>query len=86
MAVTAHLTLVAPDNEKCTVQSAPARLPRRKPNAEYRSREHLTEREVGQLIEAMKGNRWGHRDATMVLIAFRHGLCSRSVAAGSSFF
>ena len=27
MAVTAHLTLVAPDNEKCTVQSAPARLP-----------------------------------------------------------
>ena len=67
MAVTAHLTLVAPDNEKC-------RLPRRKPNAEYRSREHLTEREVGQLIEAMKGNRWGHRDATMVLIAFRHGL------------
>ena len=54
MAVTAHLTLVAPDNEKCTVQSAPAKLPRRKPNAEYRSREHLTEREVGQLIEAMK--------------------------------
>ena len=74
MAATAHLTLVAPDNEKFTVQSASARLPRRKPNAEYRSREHLTEREVGQLIEAMKGNRWGHRDATMVLIAFRHGL------------
>ena len=22
----------------------------------------------------MKGNRWGDRDATMVLIAFRHGL------------
>ena len=64
MAATAHLTLVAPDNEKCTVQSAPARLPRRKPNAEYRSREHLTEREVERLIEALKGNRWGHRDAT----------------------
>ena len=31
MAATAHLTVVAPDNEKCTVQSAPARLPRRKP-------------------------------------------------------
>src|ERR1700731_1770788 len=74
MAATAHLTLAAPDNEKCTVQSAPARLPRRKPNVEYRSREHLTEREVERLIEAMKGNRWGHRDATMVLIAFRHGL------------
>jgi len=74
MAATAHLTLVAPDNEKFTVRSAPPRLPRRKPNAEYRSREHLTEREVGRLIEAMKGNRWGHRDATMVLMAFRHGL------------
>jgi len=74
MAATAHLTLVAADNEKFTVRSTPARLPRRKPNAEYRSREHLTEREVGRLIEAMKGNRWGHRDATMVLIAFRHAL------------
>jgi hypothetical protein len=30
MAATAHLTAVAPDNEKCTVQSAPARLPRRR--------------------------------------------------------
>jgi type 1 fimbriae regulatory protein FimB/type 1 fimbriae regulatory protein FimE len=46
----------------------------RKPNAEYRSREHLTEREVEQLIEAVKDNRQSHRDATMVLIAFRHGL------------
>jgi len=52
MAATAHLTLVAPDNEKFTVQSVPTRLPRRKPNAEYRSREHLTEREVERLIEA----------------------------------
>ena len=74
MAATAHLTLVAPDNEKFTVQSAPARLPRRKLNVEYRSRKHLTEHEVGRLMEAMKGNRWGHRDATMVLMAFRHGL------------
>ena len=31
MAATAHLTLAAPDNEKFTVQSAPARLPRRNP-------------------------------------------------------
>ena len=74
MAAAVHLTLVASDNEKFTVLPAPARLPRRKPNAEYRSREHLTEREVGRLIELVKGNRWGHRDATMVLVAFRHGL------------
>jgi integrase len=46
----------------------------RKPNAAYRSREHLSEREVERLIEAAKGNRWGHRDAIMVLLAFKHGL------------
>ena len=74
MAATAHLTLVAPDNEKFTVQSAPAGLPRRKPNVDYRSREHLTEREVERLIKVVKDNRWGHRDATMVLLAYRHGL------------
>ena len=56
------------------MQSALDRLPRRKPNAEYRSREHLTEQEVERLIEAVKGNRWRHRDATMVLVTFRHGL------------
>jgi integrase len=74
MAATAHLTAVALDNEKFTVRSVPARLLRRKPNAEYRSREHLTEQEVERLIEAAKGNRWGCRDTTMVLVAFRHGL------------
>ena len=49
-------------------------MPRRKRNAGYRSREHLTEHEVERLIEVVKGNRWGHRDATMVLVAFKHGL------------
>ena len=48
--------------------------PRRKRNSEYRSREHLTERDVERLIEAAKDNRWGHRDSTMALLAFRHGL------------
>jgi integrase len=48
--------------------------PLRKPNAELRPREHLTEREIETLIEATKGNRWGQRDSTMILIAFRHGL------------
>jgi hypothetical protein len=63
-----HFALMASRNEKCTVQSGLARLPRRKPNVEYRSREHLTEREVERLIEAVKGKRWRHRDATMVLV------------------
>jgi len=48
--------------------------PRRQPNRELRSREHLTETEVNQLIEAAKDNRYGHRDATMILVAYRHGL------------
>jgi len=48
--------------------------PLRRPNAELRPREHLTEREIDKLVEAAMGNRWGQRDATMILIAFRHGL------------
>jgi site-specific recombinase XerD len=48
--------------------------PLRKPNAELRTREHLTEREVEKLVEAARGNRNGHRDATMILVAYRHGL------------
>jgi integrase len=47
---------------------------RRRPNAELRTREYLTPGEVETLIEAAKSNRRGHRDATMILIAFRHGL------------
>ena len=49
--------------------------PRRRSNAETRSREHLTEAEVDKLITAAgKVGRYGHRDATMILITFRHGL------------
>jgi site-specific recombinase XerD len=48
--------------------------PLRKPNAELRTREHLAEPEVEKLIEAAKSNRNGHRDATMILVAYRHGL------------
>jgi type 1 fimbriae regulatory protein FimB/type 1 fimbriae regulatory protein FimE len=52
---------------------------RRRPNAELRTREHLTPSEVDALIEAAKANRYGHRDATMILIAFRHGLRAAEV-------
>jgi len=48
--------------------------PRRVPNAELRTREYLTEPEVERLIKAAKANRHGQRDATMILIALRHGL------------
>jgi type 1 fimbriae regulatory protein FimB/type 1 fimbriae regulatory protein FimE len=54
---------------------APQRqTPLRRPNSELRTREHLTKREVEKLIEAARSSRNGHRDATMILIAFRHGL------------
>ena len=46
----------------------------RLPNADYRTREYLTEREVERLMKAAGDNRHGHRDATMILLAFRHGL------------
>jgi site-specific recombinase XerD len=62
------LRLASPSNENRTV------TPRRRPNAELRTREHLTEREVERLLEAAKQNRHGHRDSTMVLMAYRHGL------------
>jgi type 1 fimbriae regulatory protein FimB/type 1 fimbriae regulatory protein FimE len=63
-----HLKLISPAQANRTV------TPLRKPNAELRPREHLTEREIEKLIEATGGNRWGQRDSTMLLIAFRHGL------------
>src|SRR4051794_10489853 len=66
-----HLKLVGPATVKRTVA-----MPRRRPNADLRTREHLTESEVAKLYEAARGNRYGQRDAIMILIAFRHGLRS----------
>jgi integrase len=63
-----RLALVVPTGEKRAVVTG------RRPNAAYRKREHLTETEIEKLIEAAKGNRYGHRDATMILVAYRHGL------------
>jgi integrase len=40
-----------------------------------RTREYLTANEVEKLmVTARKSSRYGHRDATMILIAYRHGL------------
>src|SRR3954453_13608071 len=63
-----HLKRVAPTTKKRTV------MPRRRPNAELRTREHLTEAEVDKLMRATGANRYGHRDATMILVGYRHGL------------
>jgi transposase len=71
--VKTHLKLVTPATKNRAV------TPRRRPNSEFRSREHLTESEVEKLIEAAKDNRNGHRDATMILVAYRHGLRASEV-------
>ncbi len=68
----------------CTILKFPTRaaatkrarhLPTRRKNIEYRSREYLTEEEVGQLgAAAGRVGRHCHRDSTLIMIAFRHGL------------
>ena len=43
-------------------------------------RRYLTEREVDRLMDcARKHGRYGHRDATMILVAYRHGLRASEV-------
>ena len=63
-----HLKLVTPSTVNRTV------TPTRLPNGHLRTREYLTEAEVERLMAAARKNRWGHRDATMILVAYRHGL------------
>jgi type 1 fimbriae regulatory protein FimB/type 1 fimbriae regulatory protein FimE len=62
------LNPVAPLTENRTV------MPRRAKNSELRTREYLTGHEVEALMNGTRQNRYGHRDGTMILIAFRHGL------------
>jgi integrase len=60
-----RLVTSTPDTERTT--------PLRRPNAAYRSREYLTPAEVDALVDAARRRRNGHRDATMILVAYRHG-------------
>jgi len=55
---------------------------RRLPNAAYRPREYLTEKEVDRLIEvARKRGRNGARDAAAILLAYRHGLRAQELCS-----
>jgi integrase len=63
-----HLRLGRPHTVNGTVP------PRRRKNAELRTREYLTEAEVERLMKAARDNRYGLRDATIILMAYRHGL------------
>src|SRR5436189_4737443 len=53
----------------------------RRPNDHYRVREYLTEKEIDRLMKAAGDNRHGHRDATMILLAYRHGLRASELCA-----
>lgn len=56
--------------------------PRKRRNTERRPREYLTEQEVGLLIHAaQRTGRHGHRDGTLILITYRHGLRVSEVVA-----
>ena len=58
-----------------TAENGKVAPPRRVANRERRTREHLTPQEVDKLIKAAsRVGRYCSRDATLILIAFRHGL------------
>jgi site-specific recombinase XerD len=68
----ATTSLVSDENGTVSNRKPP---PRRQPNSERRSREYLTPQEVEHLMDAARvRGRHGHRDATMILIGYRHGL------------
>lgn len=72
MQAKSYLKLVPPTGENRAV-------PKRRLNTEYRRREYLTPTELAKLIEAAKSNRHGQRDATMILVAYRHGFRASEV-------
>lgn len=58
-----------------TTENGKVAPPLRVPNRERRTREHLTPQEVEKLMTAAgRLGRHGHRDATLILIAYRHAL------------
>lgn len=70
--------LQSAEDDEGEAETAPARqrrASRRQPDEGEDRRQYLTEGEVEALCEAArKRGRYGHRDATMILIAYRHGL------------
>ena len=60
---------------KLRVVGEPAKPPARRRNSEVRPREYLTPVEVETLRKTAKQRgRYGNRDSTMILLAYRHGL------------
>ena len=66
---------VLPHPRRITPNTLNRKIPQRLKNADYRSREYLTEQEVEQLMgAAAQVGRHGHRDSTLILLSYRHGL------------
>lgn len=61
-----HLKRVVPSIENRAV-TLTRRMPRCAPAGTLPT-------EVERLMDAARKNRWGHRDATIILVAYRHGL------------
>jgi integrase len=73
----AHLRVIEPNNANRSVTPG---APGRPSNASLRPREYLTDTEIEKLMKAARDGRYGHRDATLILIAFRHGLRATEIA------
>ena len=62
-----------PDSTPPTIENR--KVPVRKVNAAYRSREYLSEMEVSALVKAAASvGRHSTRDAALILVSYRHGL------------
>ena len=62
-------------NGTTTPKSVNGKVPSRLKNSDVRSREYLTADELQALQKAARTTgRHGHRDATLILLSFRHGL------------
>ena len=56
--------------------------PRLLPYSKRRQREYLTVKEIGVLMDTARARgRYGHRDATMILVGYRHGLRAAELCA-----
>jgi len=70
----AHSNVVPLRAPRPSTENGNVAPPRRVCNAERRTREHLTPAEVESLVRAARSfGRHGHRDATLLLVAYRHG-------------
>jgi type 1 fimbriae regulatory protein FimB/type 1 fimbriae regulatory protein FimE len=73
LAMSKHERVEPPEPLVPTIENRKVIL--RRPNATYRSREYLLEKEVEALIEAAsRTGRHRARDAALIMIAYRHGL------------